>query len=119
MPELFDVIELIVDLPEQGLYAGMVGTIVEIHQEGTAYEVEFADDEGRAVNLLALRREQFLVIWRSRTQAWVPPADRVTELVSRLPEETAAQVLDFARFLNARLLRSRSRREAQIPKVSS
>ncbi len=29
------------DLPDEGLQAGDVGTVVHIHQEGAAYEVEF------------------------------------------------------------------------------
>jgi hypothetical protein len=102
MPELFDVVELIVNLPEHGLYAGMQGTIVEIHQDGAAYEVEFTNEQGEALNFLALRPEQFLVVWRARSQQWVPLAERVAELILRLPESAGAEVLDFARFLSVR-----------------
>jgi hypothetical protein len=42
MPDLFDVIELAVDLPERGLRAGMQGTIVERYPG--AYEVEFTNE---------------------------------------------------------------------------
>ncbi len=38
MPELFDVVELRVDLPEKGLYTAMQGAIVEIHRDGAAFE---------------------------------------------------------------------------------
>lgn len=102
MPELFDVVELVIDLPEQGLYAGMQGTIVEVHASGAAYEVEFTDERGEALNFLALRPEQFVVVWQARTQQWVPLAERVAELVSRLSESAGAEVLDFARFLSVR-----------------
>lgn len=107
VPELFDIVELIVDLPEQGLYAGMQGTIVELHKGGAAYEVEFADEQGQALNFLALQPEQFVVVWRARTRQWVPLAERIAELVSRLPEPVGAQVLDFARFLSVRAAQSR------------
>ena len=40
-PELFDVVELLVDLPERNLQAGMQGTILEDY--GTAYEVELVN----------------------------------------------------------------------------
>lgn len=106
MPELFDVVELIADLPDQDLYSGMQGTIVEIHPERSAYEVEFSNDNGEMINLLALPRERFVVVWRSHEEEWVPPAEQVTELVSRLSDEKAAEVLDFVRFLHARRLRS-------------
>jgi hypothetical protein len=56
--ELFDVVQLVVDMPEDGLRAGMVGTIVEVHQEPRAYEVEFCDNEGRMIALLALQADQ-------------------------------------------------------------
>ena len=46
MPDLFDVIELTVGIPEQGLEAGMQGTVVECHP-GEAYEVELADESGK------------------------------------------------------------------------
>jgi len=45
MPELFDVVEVIADIPEYKLYAGMQGTIVAAHSED-AYEVEFTGEAG-------------------------------------------------------------------------
>jgi|YNPBryantNP2012_1023418.scaffolds.fasta_scaffold55093_1 hypothetical protein len=98
---LFDVVELIVDLPQQGLYAGMQGTVVDVHENGKAFEIEFSDEQGRALNFLALAPEQFIVVWRSQEQQWVPLAERVAELVSRLPESVGIEILDFARFLMA------------------
>ena len=40
-----DVITLAVDLPDDGLRAGDVGTIVHVHALGRAFVVEFADRE--------------------------------------------------------------------------
>lgn len=98
-PELLDVVELLVDLPEAALQAGELGTIVETY--GTyAYEVEFADTEGATLALQALEPEQFVVVWQHSTQAWVPLADRIAALLQTLPEDRQQQVLNFARSLH-------------------
>ena len=60
--ELFDVVALTVDLPEENLWRGQVGTIVEILADGTAFEVEFSDQQGRTYESLGLRPEQFMVL---------------------------------------------------------
>ncbi len=99
---LFDVVELIVDLPQQGLYAGMRGTVLDVHENGKAFEVEFSDEQGQVLTFMALAPEQFVVIWRSQSRQWVPLAERVARLVSRLPEPAGTEVLDFARFLSVR-----------------
>ena len=53
--ELYDVVELTTDLPNEGLPAGSVGTVVHIFREpNLAYEVEFADDEGKTLAMVAL-----------------------------------------------------------------
>ena len=41
-----DRIVLIQDLPEEGLTAGGIGTIVHVHRNGEAFEVEFLTFEG-------------------------------------------------------------------------
>jgi len=66
---------------------------------------------------LALRPEQFIVVWRARTKEWVPIAERVAALTSHLPEEAGKEVLDFARFLHARRQRSLVGREAMTKEV--
>lgn len=68
-PALFDAIELLVDLPEENLKAGIRGAIVE--DFGDEYEVEFANTAGEMVALCTLKREQFRVVWRSETKSWV------------------------------------------------
>lgn len=60
--KLFDVIALKVDLPEQNLWQGQVGTIVEVLSNGTAFEVEFSDKQGRTYKSLGLYPEKFMVL---------------------------------------------------------
>jgi len=101
MTRIGDLIELIVDLPERNLRIGTQGTIVHCHT-GDAYEVEFTNEDGETVDFLSLRPEQFIVVWRSETQEWVPVAERAASLIANLPDDAAKEVLDFARFLSAR-----------------
>ncbi|WP_434678345.1 DUF4926 domain-containing protein [Pseudomonas sp. R1-18] len=62
--KLLDVVRLEVDLPLDGLFKGMTGTIVHEHSgPGFAYEVEFCDSEGRTIELLPLLRPQFSLFW--------------------------------------------------------
>jgi Domain of unknown function (DUF4926) len=96
--ELFDVIELLADLPEHRLHAGMQGAIVECY-DNDHYEVEFTDHDGTTIALCALSPEQFIVVWQAKTKSWLPIADRLSALVDRLPEEHQQQVLNFARSL--------------------
>lgn len=46
-----EVVELARDLPEAGLAAGTVGTVVMIYGEGEAYEVEFFDDADTTIGV--------------------------------------------------------------------
>lgn len=50
---LLDVVALTADLPSQGLRRGQVGTVVEVLADGH-YEVEFADESGRAYAMAAV-----------------------------------------------------------------
>jgi len=109
MPDLFDVIELTMDIPGHELHAGMQGTIVERHA-ADAYEVEFTDESGETLALLALHPHQFIVVWRASTGAPVPVAEQVTALMEALPEHAGREVLDFARFLHERRQHSYSHR---------
>ncbi|NCO40980.1 MAG: DUF4926 domain-containing protein [Armatimonadetes bacterium CG_4_10_14_3_um_filter_66_18] len=112
MPDLFDVVELTHDVPERGLRSGERGTVVERYSE-EAYEVEFANEKGETVDLLALRPDQFIVVWLARTRTWVPLPEQVAQLVASLAEPAGSEVLDFARSL---LLRDRARyRRAHQP----
>ncbi len=77
-----DIIELIVNLPERGLFAGARGAIVHCHSEG-AFEAEFTNEAGETADFLALRPEQFIVIWRVDTQEWVTLSDCVSTLITK------------------------------------
>jgi len=101
MAELGDVVELIVNLPNQPLRAGVQGTIVHCHGE-SAYEVEFINEEGETLDWLAVKPAQFIVVWQAKTQEWVPLAEQTAALVGQLTPEIAKEVLDFARFLVGR-----------------
>jgi len=57
MKELETVV-LAEDLPEQGLRAGDLGTIVMVHQRGAGYEVEFVTLEGGTVAVVTLTAAQ-------------------------------------------------------------
>ncbi|HEY3245899.1 MAG TPA: DUF4926 domain-containing protein [Phycisphaerae bacterium] len=75
--ELFQDVILIADVPEQGLRAGDVGTVVERHtapglEEG--YSVEFFDMTGRTVAVVTVPASQL----RAPT-----PADRPSVRLSR------------------------------------
>lgn len=60
--KLLDVVALTVDLPKYNLWQGQVGTVVEILADGSAYEVEFCDREGRTYESVGLRPDQIMVL---------------------------------------------------------
>jgi hypothetical protein len=49
---------LTVSVPDQGLEAGDVGTVVHIHMDGEAYEVEFLTLDGGTVAVATLEASQ-------------------------------------------------------------
>lgn len=53
-----DRIVLLRDLPEYGLQAGDVGTVVHIHRQGEAFEVEFMTLDGGTVAVVTLLYSQ-------------------------------------------------------------
>ena len=52
------------DLPEENLWRGQVGAVVEIYNDGEAFEVEFVDTNGKTYGLLALRPEKIMLLRR-------------------------------------------------------
>ena len=60
--KLFDSVALLEDLPEENLWRGQVGAVVEIYNEGEAFEVEFVDRNGKTYGLLALRNNQIILL---------------------------------------------------------
>ena len=53
-----DCIVLNVDLPEEGLKQGDVGTVVMIHRGGEGYEVEFMTLDGETLTVVTLLSSQ-------------------------------------------------------------
>ncbi|MGK5094125.1 DUF4926 domain-containing protein [Deltaproteobacteria bacterium TL4] len=104
MAEIGDVVELIVDVEEVNLRTGMQGTIVHCHSK-EVYEVEFSDKEGETLELLALGSQQFIVVWQASNQEWVSISQQASELIAKLPKNAAIEVLDFARFISAKVQR--------------
>lgn len=105
MPDIGDIIELVIDIPEKNLRAGVRGAVVHCHGND-AYEIEFTDDEGETLDFLALHAKHFIVVWRAETRQWIPIAEQASALVAGLPDDTAKEVLDFARFLSVRSCQS-------------
>ena len=65
--ELLDGVKLLTDLPDEGLRCGQVGTVVHIFTHPhEAYEVEFLDNNGRAVAMLPLLPSQIALHSRAR-----------------------------------------------------
>ena len=62
--KLFDGVALLENLPEENLWRGQIGAVVETYNEGEAFEVEFVDTNGRTYGLLALRAEQVMLLRR-------------------------------------------------------
>lgn len=60
--KLLDVVALSVDIPKYNLWRGQVGTVVEILADGTAFEVEFGDRNGRTYESLGLRSNQIILL---------------------------------------------------------
>ena len=61
--EIFDVVALTVDLPRENLLSGQVGTIVEVYNNGEAFEIDFVDREGFTYALLTLQPEQLMPMY--------------------------------------------------------
>ncbi|MCO1617416.1 DUF4926 domain-containing protein [Micromonospora sp. CPM1] len=55
---LHDVVQIKEALPEENLPAGTVGTVHVCHRHDSAYEVEFADENGRTVSSVALTADK-------------------------------------------------------------
>lgn len=105
-PELLDVVELLVELPDTNAQPGEFGTIVEVYSDWDnplasppAYEVEFANSQGETTAMMALTPDQFVVVWRNETRTWVPLPERITDMMEKLPEDKQEQVVDFTRAL--------------------
>lgn len=59
--KLLDVVAVLEDLPERGLYRGQVGTIVEEYEPGI-FEIEFSDDTGKVYAIETLSEHQLMIL---------------------------------------------------------
>lgn len=99
---LFDVIELTVDLPEENLARGAQGTIVECYPDG-ACEVEFTDEDGQTLALCAILPEQVHVVYRHQTNIDKEKVvQKLLAIVNNLNKAKTEEVLDFANSLRQR-----------------
>jgi len=105
MPDIGDIIELIADIPEKNLYAGVRGAVVYCHGNDV-YEVEFTDDNGETLDFSAIYAKYFIVVWRAETRQWIPISEQTSALVAKLPDNAAKEVFDFARFLSVKTYQS-------------
>ena len=62
---LLDVVALTLDIPEQKLLRGEIGTVVECYSSD-AYEVEFVAEDGYSYALLTLQSDQILPLRQKR-----------------------------------------------------
>jgi hypothetical protein len=97
-PELFDIVELIVNLPEFQQSIGTQGTIVECH-DPNHFEVEFSNEDGETIALCVLSPHQFIVVWQARTKQWLSSTDKIAAIFDNLSEPKREEVLNFARSL--------------------
>lgn len=66
--KLLDVVVLTEDIPEHGLRVGDVGTIVEVYEDGAAFEVEFPEEpEGKPRALLPFKPRVLRPYFPSKT----------------------------------------------------
>lgn len=59
-----DCVVLTADLPAEGLLAGDVGTVIHIHKDGVAFEVEFITLTGRTVAVATVESSQLRPVSR-------------------------------------------------------
>jgi len=58
MIEELSSVVLTTDMPERGLQAGDIGTVVMVHQQGKGYSIEFMTLSGDTVAVITLPAEQ-------------------------------------------------------------
>lgn len=62
---LYDIVELIDDLPDENVKMGSIGTVLIIYdypELHLAYEVEFLDESGDTIGLLTLKSNQVVKV---------------------------------------------------------
>ena len=59
-----DCVVLTQDIPAQGLQVGDIGTVVHVHRDGAAFEVEFMTLAGETVAVVTLLPKQLRAVAR-------------------------------------------------------
>ena len=62
-PMELDVVRLLISVPDSGLEAGATGTVVAAYDDGNC-EVEFIDEQGATIALLALPHSALELTWK-------------------------------------------------------
>ena len=75
-PELFDVVELLTDIPEFILRKGEQGAIIDDYEKGV-FEIEFTNKKGETTALCSIPQDQFTVVWSAKTEQWLTPMVRL------------------------------------------
>jgi hypothetical protein len=58
-----DTVQLVVNLPNDGLYAGAIGVVVDQYTTpNVAYEIEFCGEDGETIAQVALKPDQFKLL---------------------------------------------------------
>jgi len=78
-PELIDIVELLVNLPEEKQISGDRGTIVECY-DSDHFEVEFINNKGETTSLCTPSSQQFRVVWQAATKQWIAPVDNIASI---------------------------------------
>jgi len=91
-PELLDIVELLVNLPEEKQITGAQGTIVECY-DSDHFEVEFINKSGETTALCTLNSEQFIVVWQVSTKQWLKPESKLN--LAAAIEKRFAHLGDF------------------------
>ncbi len=98
-PQLFDTVELLKPLDNATFAAGARAAIVEQYDDHH-FELEFVNDAGDTDGMIDAHAQDFIVVWRHETEQPITDAERVAQLIERLPQQKARSVLDFAYFLS-------------------
>jgi hypothetical protein len=97
-PKLFDIIELLVDVPEYNLKVATQGAIVECYED-QSYEIEFANFQCKTELTCALSEKQFIVVWQAASQTCLSISNKAEVLINLLSNNDQTKVLEFARSL--------------------
>jgi Domain of unknown function (DUF4926) len=59
--KLLDVVALLKEIPEKKLLRGQIGTVVECYTD-TEFEIEFSDNKGKTISMLALSTDEIMLL---------------------------------------------------------